>query len=48
MCGIGTGRWMAVRIEGLVLILFTVIVILAVFTTDAGRFNLKSILSLLC
>ena len=37
MCGVGAGRWMAMRLEGIVLLLLAAAIILAVFTTDAGK-----------
>ncbi|KAL9980573.1 hypothetical protein ACROYT_G009176 [Oculina patagonica] len=40
MFAVGAGRWMAMRLEGIVLFLFTSAIILAVFTADAATTGL--------
>ena len=37
MSGVGVSRWLAMRLEGTVLLLLTGVILLVVFTKDAGR-----------
>ncbi|XP_078362107.1 ATP-binding cassette sub-family C member 4-like [Oculina patagonica] len=40
MCGMGAARWMAMRLEGIVLLLFIAALVLAVFNADAATTGL--------
>ena len=37
MSGVGVSRWLAMRLEGMVLLLLTGVILFVVFTKDAGR-----------
>lgn len=37
MCGVGTNRWLAIRLEGIILLLFITGIIFTVIATDAGK-----------